>query len=175
MAYKKVKCRYCGEYFDKENTPCMNNGTWYYHKECYEKKKKEDENKEKKKEYKEKIHKKISEVCGDSYLKAKVNKQIKQFVEEGMKESGIYNTLVYWYDIKNNSPANANGGIGIVPYVYKEAADYWIKNNLRKKINDNLSSEKIDREIKNRDNYNRISIKKGHIKKPKRVVYFNLD
>lgn len=33
-------------------------------------------------------------------------------------------TLEYFYEIKNNSTRNSNG-IGIVPYVYDEATDYY--------------------------------------------------
>ena len=34
-------------------------------------------------------------------------------------------TLIYWYEIKGNSTEKANGGIGIIPYVYKDASEYY--------------------------------------------------
>jgi hypothetical protein len=33
--------------------------------------------------------------------------------------------LVYFYEIKGNSIEKANGGIGIVPYVYQNAFNYY--------------------------------------------------
>jgi len=33
--------------------------------------------------------------------------------------------LVYFFEIKGNSVEKANGGIGIVPYVYQQAYNYY--------------------------------------------------
>jgi len=46
-------------------------------------------------------------------------------VEHNYTYSGIYKTLKYFYDVRGNSIEKANGGIGIVPYVYNEAYTYW--------------------------------------------------
>ena len=53
------------------------------------------------------------------------NKQIKDFLAEGYTASGILKTLIYGYEIKHNDISKAMGGIGIVPYVYKQALDYY--------------------------------------------------
>lgn len=42
-----------------------------------------------------------------------------------MTYKGIYLSLKYWYDVKKNGIERSNGGIGIVPYIYKEASAYW--------------------------------------------------
>lgn len=34
---------------------------------------------------------------------------------------------MYFYDVKKNSTEKANGGIGIVPYVYQNAHEYYYK------------------------------------------------
>jgi hypothetical protein len=39
--------------------------------------------------------------------------------------SGIKRTLEYFYEVKKNSIEKANGGIGIVPWVYEEAKRYY--------------------------------------------------
>ena len=33
--------------------------------------------------------------------------------------------LVYFYEVKGNDVEKANGGIGIIPYCYKQAFDYY--------------------------------------------------
>ena len=39
---------------------------------------------------------------------------------------GILQALVYFYEIKGNDKSKANGSIGIVPFVYQEAFDYFM-------------------------------------------------
>ena len=34
-------------------------------------------------------------------------------------------TLEWWYEIKKNPIDKANGGIGIIPFVYQEAYNYY--------------------------------------------------
>ena len=33
--------------------------------------------------------------------------------------------LTYFYEVKGNSIEKANGGIGIIPYIYKDAYNYY--------------------------------------------------
>jgi hypothetical protein len=39
--------------------------------------------------------------------------------------SGIHRSLEYFYEVKGNSLDKANGGIGIVPFVYQDAYNYY--------------------------------------------------
>ena len=39
--------------------------------------------------------------------------------------SGIHKSLTYFFEVKGNSIEKANGGIGIVPYVYQQAYRYY--------------------------------------------------
>ena len=39
--------------------------------------------------------------------------------------SGIYKTLKYFFEVRGHPIEKANGGIGIVSWVYKEAYNYW--------------------------------------------------
>ena len=61
------------------------------------------------------------------YVDARIHKQIKQYREEyNYTYSGIRKALVYFFEIKGNSIEKANGGIGIVPYVYQQAYNYYL-------------------------------------------------
>ena len=86
------------------------------------------------------------------YLNPRIRKQIKEYVEQyGFTYSGILKTLQYWYEVKKNDITKANGGIGIVPYVYTQAKNYyhslWLANekNKDKNIEDYIP---IIREVK---------------------------
>lgn len=60
------------------------------------------------------------------YINPRIRKQIKEYVEDyHFTYSGILNTLKYWYEIKKNDIAKSNGALGIVPYVYQQAYDYF--------------------------------------------------
>ena len=54
-------------------------------------------------------------------------KQIKDFqIEYNYTYSGMLKTLIYWYEIKGNSKEKANGGIGIVHFIYNDAYNYYL-------------------------------------------------
>ena len=81
---------------------------------------------------------------------AAINKNIKRYREEyNYTYSGIHKALIYFFEIKGNSIKKANGNIGIVPYVYKDAFNYyysiWEANqkNETKKIEDYLQEEHV--------------------------------
>lgn len=121
-----VKCPKCGETFDRDIIQAVRiNGRRYGHAKCYP-----DNNNfvplvEKKISEEQKIKNYAKSILKEQYVAARVNKQIKDFLAEGYTASGILKTLVYWYEIKHNDVSKAMGGIGIVPYVYKQALDYY--------------------------------------------------
>ena len=39
--------------------------------------------------------------------------------------SGMLKALVYFYEVKGHDKNKANGGIGIIPFIYKEAYNYY--------------------------------------------------
>jgi len=66
------------------------------------------------------------EIFGKSANYPTISKQIKNYTEkENYSYTGILKTLYYFYNIKGNSPAKANGSIAIVPYAYKDAMNYY--------------------------------------------------
>ena len=121
-----VKCPKCGETFDRDIIQAVRiNGRRYGHAKCYP-----DNNNfvplvEKKISEEQKITNYAKSILKEQYVAARVNKQIKDFLAEGYTASGILKTLIYWYEIKHNDISKAMGGIGIVPYVYKQALDYY--------------------------------------------------
>lgn len=121
-----VKCPKCGETFDRDIIQAVRiNGKRYGHAKCYP-----DNNNfvplvEKKISEEQKIKNYAKSILKEQYVAARVNKQIKDFLAEGYTASGILKTLIYWYEIKHNDISKAMGGIGIVPYVYKQALDYY--------------------------------------------------
>lgn len=112
-----VKCFYCSKYFDANEEDFVQvNKVRYAHKICHEQYlstlSKEELDKKVLQEY-------IKELFGYERLPPKVNSQIKDFKEnERYTYSGILKTLKYFFEIRGNSLEKANGGIGIVPYVY---------------------------------------------------------
>lgn len=121
-----VKCPKCGATFDRDIIQAVRiNGRRYGHAKCYP-----DNNNfvplvEKKISEEQKIKNYAKSILKEQYVAARVNKQIKDFLAEGYTASGILKTLIYWYEIKRNDISKAMGGIGIVPYVYKQALDYY--------------------------------------------------
>ena len=77
------------------------------------------------KDYKE-LYDYIMKLFNISFVDPKIQKQIKKYIEENnYTYSGIKKALVYFFEIKGNSVEKANGGIGIVPYVYTQAYNYY--------------------------------------------------
>lgn len=55
-------------------------------------------------------------------------KQINQYlsdIEKNYTYSGILKTLIYFYEIKHGDTSKAHNGIGIVPFLYDEAYQYY--------------------------------------------------
>ena len=120
---KKVKCPACQVFFyrDEEQNVFVKNRYW--HVKCYEEyKEKQDQSLKSIEE----LEKYICDLFGIDYVNARIKKQIKDMVEQyHFTYSGIHGTLRYWYEVKQNSIDKANGGIGIVPYVYEDASKYY--------------------------------------------------
>lgn len=119
-----VTCIYCKKKFDRDKYPFVQvSNRRYAHVECSM----SDEQKRVKEESdKESLNNYIMKLFNTSYVDARIQKQIKQYVDEyNFTYSGIQKALTYFFEIKGNSLEKANGGIGIVPYVYKNAYNYY--------------------------------------------------
>ena len=153
----KVKCLYCGKTFDRDKNRCIQVGRRYAHYECSlsadEKKLQEENDKKELDDY-------IIQLLKIDFVDARIRKQINKYVEEYQYTySGIKKALVYFYEIKGNSIEKANGGIGIVPFVYKNAFDYYYA----------LWQAQQQNQGKDIRNY-QPRIKEVHIRRPQRKV-----
>ena len=72
-------------------------------------------------------------LLGEEFISPRVRKQISSYIETyNFTYSGMKKALVYFYEVKGNDKSKANGGIGIIPYVYRDAYNYyysiWLAN-----------------------------------------------
>ena len=121
----------------KKDDDCvmLGNGK-YIHKACQEL----EENREK--TDKEKLENYIKELFDISYIEPRVKAQIKKYVDEyNYTYSGMQKALYYHYEIKCGDKSKANGGIGIVPYVYQDAYNYFYNLWLAKQKNKDVQVE----------------------------------
>ena len=86
----------------------------------------DDQKKAKDEQDKEALHNYIMKLFNTTYVDARIQKQIKQYVDEyNFTYSGIHKALIYFFEVKGNSLEKANGGIGILPYCYQDAYNYY--------------------------------------------------
>ena len=74
--------------------------------------------------------------------------------------SGILSTLKYWFEVKHNDISKSHGGIGIVPYVYNDAKNYYYAIWLAKQSNENKTVEDY-----------RPTVREIRIRRPERKVH----
>lgn len=127
----EVECFYCKQKFSKKTTPYVMIGqNKYVHKSC------EALEQAREKTDAEKLDEYIMKLFGTNFVEPRVRKQIKRFVEEyNYSYSGMLKSLQYFYEIKKNDISKANGGIGIIPFVYQDAYNYYYNLWLAKQKN----------------------------------------
>ena len=119
-----VTCPYCKEKFDRDKVPFKLIGARRYaHVHCAEEAEKqlsaEEQDKKALEEY-------IMKLLNETFINPRVRKQIKEYINNyNYTYSGMLKALIYFYEIKKNDTSKANGGIGIIPYVYNDAFNYY--------------------------------------------------
>ena len=138
-----VVCAYCKKPMSKKDEDCVMIGNnKYVHKACQElEEKREKTDKEQLEDY-------IKDLFQISYIDPRVKGQIKKYIDEyNYTYSGIRKALIYHYEIKGGDKSKANGGIGIVPYVYQNAYEYhynlWLAQQKNKDVEVTLYAPKI--------------------------------
>lgn len=144
MAHK-VKCTVCGKVFDRDVVQAVKvSARRYAHYSC----KPDGELVPLANPVDEdllKLEAYIEDLLGKDYNHAKVKKQIKDFKNDyDYSYSGMLKTLVWFYDIKGNPKEKANGGIGIIPFVYKDALNYYYSLYLAQIANEKVGSYKLE-------------------------------
>ena len=160
-----VKCAYCQNSMSKKDTDCIMIGNnKYVHKACQElEEKREKTDKEQLEDY-------IKELFNITYIDPRIRAQIKKYIEEfNYSYSGIKKALIYHYEIKNGDKSKANGGIGIVPFVYENAYNYYYSLWLAKQKNKDIKIEQYTPKVKE------IVIPRPQAKIKKRPLFTFLD
>lgn len=160
---KRVKCKYCGQEFDREIASFVKISTRYAHTSCHEKAESEAAE-----------LRKVTDLIQSLYYPKQPNwgllgKQIQKYKDEGMTYMGMYYTLTYFFVIQKNN-IHSSKGIGIIPYVYDKAKAYY-------KNQDNAYTKTA--EIKQRD---KLDIKQTedivtiiHSKPKKKLISFDYE
>lgn len=131
----KNKCPICQLTFDRTKCEFVHLKNRYYHKVCYEQMEAERTEEEKSKEELERY---IMAMFNTTFINARIRQQIKRMREQfNYSYTGILKSLIYFYDIRKNPIEKANGGIGIVPYVYEDARKYYYNLYLAQMKNEN--------------------------------------
>ena len=127
----KVKCAFCKSETDKiEKNEAVRIDDKNFHSSCA---KKYVDRKE--------LNEVICRIFNFEKPGPRINVHISKFVKEGMTYKGMTNALIYFYDIKKNSVEKSNNGIGIIPWVYEEAQNYFKKEtNKERRRTENLES-----------------------------------
>jgi hypothetical protein len=145
-----VKCPYCEDKLDKDES--HEHKKRYYHPKCFETWQREGQDYNDLLSYIGKLYR----VDTPSIM---IRTQIKGLKEEGYKYKGMELALRYFFETLDNR-VQENKGIGIIPYVYEEAKNNFLKQrkiaeSLQNLENDELvvyiSPEKSKRKTKNID------------------------
>lgn len=71
------------------------------------------------------------------YVPPRARKQINQFIQEyNYTYSGMLKALVYFYEIKGGDKEAAHDGVGIIPFIYQDAYNYYYNLWLAKQKNE---------------------------------------
>lgn len=160
-----VICVYCKKPLSKKDSDCVMIGNGkYVHQACQQlEEQREKTDREKLEEY-------IKELFNISYIEPRVKGQIKKFMEEyNYTYSGMQKALYYHYEIKGGDKSKANGGIGIIPYVYKDAYNYHYNLWLAQQKNKDVEIELYEPKVKE------ITIPRPQRKVKKRELFTFLD
>ena len=139
MAKQMVKCPYCEQMFDRNSEDFIKVGRRYAHKKCQEKY--EESATEEEKEYK-KLYYFTKELFGNQFNYVLVKQQVDKYIQQGYTSKGIRLSLDWFFNIQHNPIANSKG-VGIVPYVYKEAMEYFLAIQEVRDKNKNISNYSV--------------------------------
>lgn len=127
-----VHCRVCKEEIDinHETNWIQPSKRWYYHKECYHNWK--NSNPSTDEEWVALIYDYLARDLKVKYDYFLCEAQRKKFIKNhNCTSKGIFFALKYFYEVKGNSWDKGHGGIGIVPYVYRDSCLYWSNQERR--------------------------------------------
>ena len=130
----EVSCKYCKKRFKKSETNYIQiTNSQYAHVSCAELEAKRE------KTDAEKLDDYIMKMFGYDYVPPRAKKQINDYVQEyNYTYSGMLKALIYFYEIKGGDVEQAHDSVGILPFIYNEAKQYYFnlwsaqqRNNLK--------------------------------------------
>lgn len=163
-----VTCTICKKRFDRDKYPAILISTRRYaHASCAGALSEEQAQEERDREALEQY---IIQLFKLEHMDGRITLQIKKFKQDyNYTYSGILRTLKYFYEVKQNDLSKSNNGIGIVPWVYQEAYNYYYNQWLLKQKN-------VDKNIKEyTPNYIDITIKDPIRQQKKKNIFKFLD
>lgn len=134
-----VKCKVCGELFDRDKIACIHLGRRYVHVECAKEANLTGELIEPPQKDPDLValEQCIMKLFNQTYVNPTIRKQINQYHDEyKFTYKGILQSLIYFFELKGNPIEKANDRISIVPYIYKEANQYYYNLYLAKIANE---------------------------------------
>lgn len=151
-----VKCFYCGKQFDAANEPYTKpRANRYAHASCDQQ---ANANKTQEEKDYEALVEYIKHLFGNP--NPRVWKQLKEFKDVyNYTYSGMLKTLIWWFEIKHGDIEKANGGIGIIPYVYDQALQYYYALYLAQIANEGKDVEHYE-----------VRVREFFIEEPQRIV-----
>lgn len=116
-----VICHYCKKPLNRKDEDCVALGNGKYaHQACVE----IEDTRELTEA--EKLDRYIMKLFNIDYVHQRIRRQINDYIKQyNYSYSGIRKSLTYFYEVKGNPIDKANGGIGIVPYIYQDAYRYY--------------------------------------------------
>lgn len=154
-----VKCQYCKQDVDKNDAVRFDEKN--FHEKCCQ-------------EYKDRkeIYKYVAHLFGfksENRPGPVVIAQLKLFREKYPHYTfkGILNALIYFYEVKKGSKKRANEGIGIVPYIYDEAQEYFKRLNYKKEQIAETVSKQLEEES--------VILKVKKINEKKKKIFYDLE
>lgn len=148
----QVKCLYCGEHFYRDEVEYVAVKNRYAHKSCSEKQEeyghrplvkieKPEPPAEKTQEERDRLA--LVEYLLKIFKTARLNPAVfmlmKKYKEQySFTYKGMLYALKYHLEIRNNPIDKMNGSIGILPYIYNEAYEYYLKIETKKTKIENI-------------------------------------
>ena len=124
-----VKCLFCGKQFDakeeeKDIVWYKPRSNRYAHIECG--KQKDAEKTQEEKDY-DKLYHYVKDNQKENFDYIRFKKVVDAWKKDyNFTYNGMYYSLIYFYEVKNNSKIKLQeGSIGIIPFVYNDAKNYY--------------------------------------------------
>ena len=160
----KVICIYCKKQFDRDKEPTKQvNTRRYAHLSCWEN---HIANMSQEERDIEDFYAYVKKLFQEEYNYILTKKLAERYVKENnYTYSGMLKTLKWYYEKENNSIEKANGSIGIIPYIYNQALNYYYNLYKTQLLNKekNLSDFIKPKERKITINSPRVYVKPPHM------------